>query len=141
MKSRVSFAGWFDSSAHFGTYVWQTVQDVKQEQDFVNAQPEPLSGVSCHVSWRIGRHARFNPFDAGHRKCRMMGSAALDLAYVASGRYDAYIERSVNLWDIAAGALLVEQAGGKIVIEPSKVHPGKLAIVATNGKISLPEVE
>jgi myo-inositol-1(or 4)-monophosphatase len=75
------------------------------------------------------------------RKCRMMGSAALDLAYVACGRYDAYIERSVNWWDIAAGALLVERAGGRITIEPSKVHAGKLAVVATNGKISLPEVE
>ena len=75
------------------------------------------------------------------RKCRMMGSAALDLAYVACGRYDGYIERSVNLWDVAAGALLVERAGGRIVIEPSKVHEGKLAVIATNGKISLPEVE
>jgi myo-inositol-1(or 4)-monophosphatase len=75
------------------------------------------------------------------RKCRMMGSAALDLAYVACGRYDAYIERSVNWWDIAAGVLLVERAGGKVIIGPSKVHEGKLAVVATNGKISLPEVE
>ena len=41
-------------------------------------------------------------------KIRIMGSAALELAYVASGRLDAYIERTINLWDIAAGALLVE---------------------------------
>ena len=37
------------------------------------------------------------------RKCRLMGSAALDMAYVACGRLDAYIEQSVSLWDIAAG--------------------------------------
>src|SRR4051794_27707481 len=55
------------------------------------------------------------------RKCRMMGSAALDLAYVACGRYDAYIERSVNWWDLAAGVVLVEQAGGRVTVEPSKV--------------------
>lgn len=47
------------------------------------------------------------------RKVRIMGSAALSLAYVASGRFDAYVERGVNLWDIAAGGLIVECAGGK----------------------------
>src|SRR5580704_12768635 len=53
------------------------------------------------------------------RKCRMMGSAALDLAYVATGRFDAYIERSVNWWDIAAGVLLVQCAGGQLAIAPA----------------------
>jgi myo-inositol-1(or 4)-monophosphatase len=69
------------------------------------------------------------------RKCRMMGSAALDLAYVATGRFDAYIERSVNWWDIAAGVLLVNCAGGALAILPSTVQPGKLSVVASNGKI------
>ncbi len=41
-----------------------------------------------------------------------MGSAALDLAYVASGRTDAYIEIGVQPWDIAAGSLIVREAGG-----------------------------
>ena len=44
----------------------------------------------------------------------MMGSASLDIAYVACGRLDAYIEQSVSLWDIAAGKLLVESAGGYV---------------------------
>jgi len=69
------------------------------------------------------------------RKCRMMGSAALDLAYVAAGRYDAYIERSVNWWDIAAGVLLVNCAGGALAISPSAIQAGKLSVVAWNGKI------
>ena len=46
-------------------------------------------------------------------KIRIMGSAALELAYVASGRLDAYVERTINLWDIAAGALMVECSGGE----------------------------
>ncbi len=71
------------------------------------------------------------------RKCRMMGSAALDLAYVAAGRFDAYIERSVNWWDIAAGKLLVEQAGGRVLVRTSQLGADKLAVIATNGKISL----
>ena len=43
---------------------------------------------------------------------RYSGSAALDLAYVASGRFDGYFHNKINIWDIAAGALMVEEAGG-----------------------------
>ncbi|MBI3438114.1 MAG: inositol monophosphatase [Proteobacteria bacterium] len=43
---------------------------------------------------------------------RRMGSAALDLAYVAAGRYDGFWERDLSAWDIAAGAVLVREAGG-----------------------------
>lgn len=46
------------------------------------------------------------------RKLRMMGSAALALTYVATGRFDAYIERGIRIWDIAAGGLILERAGG-----------------------------
>ena len=47
------------------------------------------------------------------RKTRMLGSAALGMAYVACGRLDAYIEEVISLWDVAAGILLVETAGGR----------------------------
>lgn len=68
------------------------------------------------------------------RKVRMMGAAALGLAYVASGRYDAYLERRVSLWDVAAGGLIVECAGGRFWTKPI---PGrqKLRMVASNGLI------
>jgi myo-inositol-1(or 4)-monophosphatase len=45
------------------------------------------------------------------RDVRRMGSAALDLAWTAAGRFDAFYERGVQIWDIAAGVLLCEQAG------------------------------
>lgn len=45
---------------------------------------------------------------------RRLGSAAIDLAYVAAGRYDAFYEYNLNPWDVAAGAFLVQQAGGKV---------------------------
>ncbi len=45
---------------------------------------------------------------------RGMGSAAIDLAYVASGKLDAYWERNLNLWDVSSGVLLVKEAGGKV---------------------------
>jgi len=43
---------------------------------------------------------------------RKSGSAALDMAYVASGRYDGYFQKNLNLWDVAAGIILVKEAGG-----------------------------
>ena len=67
------------------------------------------------------------------RKLRIMGSAALELAYVASGRLDAYIERTINLWDVAAGQLLVENAGGEFYAVPAP--KGKLRMCASNGRL------
>jgi myo-inositol-1(or 4)-monophosphatase len=55
----------------------------------------------------------FNVLVRRVRKVRMMGAAALSLAYVASGRFDAYIESGVSLWDIAAAGFILECAGGE----------------------------
>jgi len=71
------------------------------------------------------------------RKCRVLGSAALDMAYVASGRLDAYIETGISLWDIAAGLLLVENAGGTVDLRPRENMKDKYSIVASNGLIDL----
>lgn len=71
------------------------------------------------------------------RKCRLMGSAALDLAYVACGRLDAYIEQSVSLWDVAAGMLLVESAGGQFTMTPREDAPEKISVVASSGRVDL----
>jgi len=53
------------------------------------------------------------------RDIRRLGSAALDLTWTASGRYDAYFERSVKPWDIAAGALICERAGLRVLELPA----------------------
>ena len=68
------------------------------------------------------------------RKIRVMGSAALELVYVASGRLDAYVEAGVRLWDIAAGGLILECAGGDFWHRPL---PGNLnyRILANNGHL------
>jgi myo-inositol-1(or 4)-monophosphatase len=71
------------------------------------------------------------------RKCRVLGSAALDMAYVACGRLDAYIEQGISLWDIAAGWLLVENAGGTVDLRPRQDMKDKYSIVASNGVINL----
>ena len=76
---------------------------------------------------------RFNALVPRVRKIRMMGAAALSMVYVATGRHDAYLEYGVRLWDIAAGGLILERAGGEFWHE----HLGDNAfhVLANNGRI------
>lgn len=81
--------------------------------------------------------ARYKRIAYEVRKTRMLGSAALALAYIACGRLDVYVEEQISLWDIAAGQMLVEAAGGKIKIEPSTTKEGTMFICAWNGKVPI----
>ena len=69
------------------------------------------------------------------RKPRMMGSAALAMTYVASGRFQGYIESKVCLWDIAAGGLILECAGGEFWRMPRTKGNHTYAVLASNGGI------
>ena len=68
---------------------------------------------------------------------RRLGSAALDLAYVAAGRFDGYWELRLNPWDWAAGVLLVQEAGGRATDfrGSEEVLVGADTLVATNGRV------
>lgn len=67
---------------------------------------------------------------------RRLGSAALDLCYVACGRFDGFWEVSLNPWDVAAGSLILKEAGGKLTdFNRKKYSVYFKQIVATNGKI------
>ena len=67
---------------------------------------------------------------------RKFGSAALDMAYVACGRFDGFWQRELNYWDIAAGIILVKEAGGFIdFFEEEKNLPLKKNILVTNSLI------
>jgi len=98
----------------------------------IRGQPARLNGKLIHVSKRrdiregmvsigfaktrqtlMATLPYFNRLVHRVRKIRIMGSAAISLAYVGSGRFDAYIEAGIRLWDIAAGGLIVECAGGE----------------------------
>jgi myo-inositol-1(or 4)-monophosphatase len=68
------------------------------------------------------------------RKIRIMGAAALAMVYVAAGRFDAYVEGNVRLWDIAAGGLILECAGGDFWHEPVR-GDHTFRIIANNGKL------
>ncbi|HKJ90067.1 MAG TPA: inositol monophosphatase family protein, partial [Oceanipulchritudo sp.] len=72
---------------------------------------------------------RIAPF----KKVRMVGSAALALAYVAAGIYDVYFEEGIRLWDVAAGLALVQAAGGTIRMQPDR-HGKTMAYDVWAGK-------
>ncbi len=67
---------------------------------------------------------------------RRTGSAALDLAYVAAGRYDGYFQKNLNLWDIAAGIVLVQEAGG-IVQDLNLDNIQNVNVMASNPNIAI----
>ena len=67
---------------------------------------------------------------------RKFGSAALDIAYVACGRYDGFWQRELNYWDIAAGMIILKEAGGFAdFFEADKDAPIKKNILASNANI------
>ena len=67
---------------------------------------------------------------------RKFGSAALDIAYVACGRFDGYWQRELNYWDIAAGIIILKEAGGFIDIFEEDINaPLKKNVLASNSNI------
>ncbi len=73
-----------------------------------------------------------NDYDLSYRKS---GCAALDMAYVASGRYDGYFQHNLNLWDIAAGIILIKEAGG-IINEINLSKLKNIKIIASSANIN-----
>ena len=67
---------------------------------------------------------------------RKFGSAALDMAYVACGRFDGYWQREINYWDIAAGIIIVKESGGFVnFFDENSNLPLKKNILASNSNI------
>jgi myo-inositol-1(or 4)-monophosphatase len=78
----------------------------------------------------------FGHFVQRSRAVRRLGSAALDLCYVAAGRLDGYWEATLKPWDTCAGALIVEEAGGRVTTwDGSPYQSRQLSLVASNGHI------
>jgi len=100
-------------------------------------------------SWSSPRNnlEYFSRFSRLTQGVRRLGSAALDLSYVAAGRFDGYWELSLSPWDVAAGGLITEEAGGRVtaldggpdyLTPPCSLlaagpglHPGMLAILSS----------
>ncbi len=122
----------------------------------ISGEGATLNGISLHVSktsqlkesilvtgfpYNVNENPlncidQFNKMISMGLPIRRLGSAALDLAYIAAGRFDGYWEASLHAWDMAAGALLVQEAGGMVSHYGGReYHIGYDSIVATNGLI------
>lgn len=91
----------------------------------IHKDPEELLGL-------------FGEFITRARAVRRLGSAAIDLCYVAAGRFDGFWEQKLQPWDVAAGALIVSEAGGQVTLAsggPFRSEAG--SVLATNGRIHL----
>ena len=78
----------------------------------------------------------FGAFLAQARAVRRLGSAALDLCYVAAGRFEGFWEQHLKPWDVAAGALIVAEAGGRISgMDGSPFDPVAAHLVASNEQV------
>jgi myo-inositol-1(or 4)-monophosphatase len=114
-----------------------------------NGEPLRVSAIATldqaliGTGWPPASHARPGPFLArldavlrrthGARRC---GSAALDLALTADGTYDAYYEMALHSWDVAAGILLVREAGGRVTdYDGAPADASGRAVLASNGVI------
>ena len=108
----------------------------------VSATPKLLdallvTGFPYDVHERAGDLVElFGAFLAQARAIRRLGSAALDLCYVAAGRFDAFWEQHLKPWDVAAGALIVEEAGGRMTgMDGSPFNPANAHLIASNGRV------
>jgi myo-inositol-1(or 4)-monophosphatase len=80
--------------------------------------------------------ALFGYFLGRARAVRRLGSAALDLCYVAAGRFEGFWEQHLKPWDVAAGALIVEEAGGEVSgMDGAPFDPAAAHLIASNGHV------
>jgi myo-inositol-1(or 4)-monophosphatase len=109
-----------------------TVSSAEMIEESLFATGFPYA-IGEHLEGILERLRRLLPLVRGVRR---PGAAALDLAYVACGRYDAFYEEALNPWDTAAGMLLVTEAGGRVSrVDTESYRPGDPDILATNGTI------
>jgi len=106
--------------------------------------PDKSQGVICtgFPSWRdYGTEGllEFVKKVQDWKKVRLIGSAALSLAWVACGRVDAYMEEDIRIWDVAAGLAIVKAAGGNIYFKANE-RSNFVTTIATNRHISIKEL-
>jgi len=143
----------------YGELVAGVVYEINQDECFYACKGSPayLNGKEIKVSncptvaqsllatgfpyYDFGKQATyielFTELMRGCHGLRRLGSAAVDLAYTACGRFDAYYEYNLNAWDAAAGIVIVRQAGGEVVnFKGGDECLNTRELLATNGKLT-----
>lgn len=125
------FYAWKDSAAYLNGHTISVTQTQNLSDTLL------ATGFPYHDFDKMeGFLASLRYFMENTRGLRRLGSAAVDLAYVACGRFDGFYEYGLNPWDVAAGAFIVERAGGKsgYFTDRAEYTDGS-EILATNGLI------
>ncbi len=143
-----------------GRFVLGCVYDPMQDECFCalsggqatcNGQPLSVSSRSRMAEAVVfighGRHdgsgeagiRRFAHVSAQVRKIRILGSAAIALCYIAAGRFDAYVEGRIHLWDFAAARVILEAAGGCLEFCPLEPEGITGSVIAWNGRLPIHE--
>ncbi len=125
------FYAWKDSKAYLNGKEISVSQTTKMKDTLI------ATGFPYHDFDKMdGFLQSLRYFMENTRGLRRLGSAAVDLAYVACGRFDGFYEYGLNPWDVVAGAFIVEQAGGKSgFFTDKKEYTDGSEILATNGLI------
>jgi myo-inositol-1(or 4)-monophosphatase len=144
-----SYAGEIQVAVTYNPFFQELFHAVKGQGAYLNGKKITVSSAFTLETSLLATgfaYDRARVFDTNYKEfchltqithgVRRGGSAALDLAYVAAGRLDGFWEHGLKPWDLAAGALLIQEAGGKISSydqTPFDLYSG--IILATNGKI------
>lgn len=152
----VSMALWADGAVQLGVVVapalgvtWSSARGKGAMRDGVACRVSTrarLEDALCATGFPYDRWTNpddnlreFTAFLKSTRGIRRCGSAAIDLCLVADGTYDVYWERRLNAWDMCAGALMIEEAGGRLSdYDGSSADPRSGRLVATNGLLHEP---
>jgi myo-inositol-1(or 4)-monophosphatase len=95
-----------------------------------------VTGFSYDLDRRTHQAETWRDFLTRVQAIRQTGSAALNLCYIAAGRLDGYWERGISPWDVAAGAVIVTEAGGKVTdMRGGTFHTDGRQILASNGRL------
>lgn len=124
----------FHAEKGHGAYLHDKRLKVSKCSKLINAML--ATGFACLRSNHTHNNLQyFNSIMPLIQGIRRHGSAALDLCYVGAGRFDAFWELNLNLYDYAAGVLIVSEAGGKVYDFEGGSDYSSKGIIATNGKI------
>ncbi len=119
-----------------GRGAWLNGRPLRVSRETELSRSLVATGFGYDVKRSSDNVAQFSAFVAAARGIRRDGSAALDLCYVAAGRLDGFWELRLNPWDVAAGALVVEEAGGRASDLAGRPLPTDVGpLVSSNGLI------
>jgi myo-inositol-1(or 4)-monophosphatase len=128
------FSGIVEEGAWLNGRPITTSTTAKREQAIL------CTGFPIGMDFSVKALKAFIGYVQGYKKVRLIGSAALSLSYVASGRADAYLERNIMLWDVAGGLAIVKAAGGRI-IQINSLKLNTLTVYASNSVLPEPNIE